>query len=241
LRINEVFLGSIVRRLFSIVFLFLWSFSFAQEKKILPRVSIRASCTIPKAVSTSAFRHSFLGLYDANLSVNVRLFDNFGIGLGYNNALFNSAAYFRLQKGLSTRLQVHNGFLRIGVDRPAGEKSFYTLSLNSGYSYNQYTGVACLYDSLNNTRPKSFTGIYLKPEFTVNFQVEENFAFGIHLAYHYCLFAYDPALNCFDTYASYDKANRKMKIGDDNVNNRGNIGWISFGFGFYYGFKRKKA
>lgn len=229
---------------------------FSQEapvKKLLPRLSVRAAVTIPKVVSSQAFAASFSGIFDANISVNLRLFSNFTFGAGYDGTLFVNQLYFR-QQGQNTRLQIHDGFLRLGYDYLATEKRFWTFSLCSGVSYNLYTGVSAnsgytgvpaspaltaRNDSLN-ARPRSFFAPFLRPEIAINFLVEENFAFGIHVAYNYCLYTYDPRYCAFDVYSFPINQPGQLKINDVYLRNRANMGWISFGFGFYYGFKKKK-
>jgi hypothetical protein len=228
-----------VRHKLIIAVLFLSLFSNAQQsKKLLPKVNIRGGCTIPRNTSSQAFRVSFLGLYDAGLSVNVRIFDNFVVGLGYNNAMFNCSSLFK-NIGLTTRLQVHDGLIRLGYDKFLTEKRFLSLSISTGYSYNNYTSVVAIQDSLNRKYPTSFTGTFIRPEITINFLVEDNFAFGATLAYNYRMYYYDPALNAFDTYGNYDRSSSVFRINNTNYKNRSPMGWLSFGFGFYYGFKKK--
>ncbi len=234
---------------------------FAQEetktvpkiKKILPVVSFRLAGFIPKNTASEAFCMSFTGVYDANFSCNVRLFNNFCVGVGYGNSLWNPADYFKHVKvvatstavgqsayGLGTKMQVHQGYVRLGYDHFATEKIFWSFSLNSGYGFNQYTDVRCA-DSLVGKLPTSFIAFFIRPEVAVNFLVDENFAFGIHLAYNHNFYTYDPSLNCFDNYADKGVSGQSIKYGDATYENKTNIGWFSFGFGFYYGFKKKKA
>ena len=112
--------------------------------------------------------------------------------------------------------------------------------MNSGLGFNQYTDVRCA-DSLAGKLPTSFIAYYIRPEVAINFLVDENFAFGIHLAYHHYFYTYDPSLNCFNNYADKGVNGQSIKYNDVTYGNSDNIGWISFGFGFYYGFKKKKA
>lgn len=202
---------------------------FSQDKEHLPRFSVRAYCAIPKIVGSQAFRESFLGIYDAGLTLNFRLFSNFTMGVGYQNALFGQTSFFKY-KGLDTRMQVHDGVFRLGYDKTTGPKSFISISLSSGYGVNLYTAVKANADSLNGKHPTFFKSAFVRPEFSANFLVEDNFAFGVHIAYNMSLATYDPRLDCFDTYVNFAQ-----------WRNRSNMGWLSFGFGFYYGAKKKKA
>jgi len=199
-----------------------------EDQKPLPRFSVRANMGIPKVTSSTAFRTSFLGLYEVNASVNVRLFSNFFIGVGYMNCLFKSQSYFQ-QKNLYTKMQVHNGFFRIGYDRFYTERSFATIALNAGYNFNKYTDVNPKYDSLAHPYPAQYTGGFVQPELGAYLLVEDNFAIGAHIAYNYNFSRFDPSLPYLDKWLDYT-----------NLHNKWNTSWINFGFGFYYGFVRKK-
>jgi hypothetical protein len=208
---------------------FFFTQSFAADKDPLPRFSIRGSCAIPKIIGPEAFRISFLGVYDAGLTLNLRVSEKISVGIGYKNAMFNTTSFFKA-KDLSTRLYVHDAVVRIGFDHITGPKSFISLSLNSGYGIAQYQAVKAAKDSLNGKYPTQFGSIFLRPEFAANFLVEKNFAFGVYLAYNMMLSSYDPKLNTFDTYVNFSQ-----------YRNKANMGWISFGFNFYFGPQKKTA
>lgn len=208
---------------------FIFTQSFAADKEPLPLFSIRGSCAIPKIIGPQAFRVSFLGVYDAGITFNLRLSKSITIGIGYKNALFNTTSFFKA-KDLSTKLYVHDGVVRLGYDYISGPKSFISLSINGGYGVGQYVSVKAARDSLNGKYPTQFGSIFLRPEFSANFLVEDNFAFGVYIAYNMMLSSYDPKLNCFDTYENFSK-----------YRNKANMGWISFGFNFYFGPQKKKA
>lgn len=255
--INEVFLGlnySVKRILTLISVLFfsvqLWSQDDVIEIKSGEKVSfrdikiqpfnIRASCTVPKIMSSEAFRTSYSGFFDAQLSLNFRVLKKFSLGLGYKSALFGPQLYFR-QKGLSTRLQVHDGFIKLGYDKILGDKGFLTFSIDAGPTFNKYTSVKFAQDSLNGKYPTSFVGGFIRPELAINFMVEENFAFGFIFAYNYCLFNYDTKYNGFGSYADSKSTAGNIIYEGTGYKNKASMGWFSFGFGFYYGFKRKTA
>jgi hypothetical protein len=199
-----------------------------EEQKKLPRFSVRANVGVPKVVSSKAFRTSFLGLYEVNATVNVRLFSNFFIGVGYKNALFKAQSYFQ-QKNIYTNMQVHNGFMRVGYDRFYAEHSFATFAVNVGYNFNKYTRTSPKYDTLVHPYPTQYTGLFIQPEIGLYFLVEDNFAIGAHIAYNYNFTRFDPDLPYFDKWLDYT-----------NISNRSNTSWITFGFGFYYGFVKKR-
>ncbi len=255
--INEVFLGLnyTVKRIFPLIFiLFLSAQLLAQDDDVqvvtsagppkgfgnfkLPRVNIRASCTVPKVTTSKAFRISYTGVYDAQLSLNFRIASNLNVGLGYKNALFTPQLYFR-QKGLSTRLQVHDAFARFGYDHIFSDRGFVSFSLDAGYSYNKYTSVKFVHDTLNGKYPTYFGNYFLRPEISVYFLVEESFAFGFTFSYNYCLYPYDPKYNGFGSYADSKSTASNLIYEGVGYKNKANMGWFSFGFGFYYGFKKK--
>lgn len=202
----------------------------AQDKELLPRVSFRGTCASPIVISSKAYNASFKGVVDGGLTVNIRLFGNFSVGLGYKGTLMQAEDFYTKQRFLATKEQIHEGVLRLGVDRVTGPKGFLSIALNVGYGLNKYTAVKAAQDSLNGRHPTEFTAAFIRPEISYNFKVEENFAFGVLLAYNMELATFDPRMPCFDTY------------GDAALQyNKANMSWISFGFGFYYGLKKKKG
>lgn len=225
-----------MRKILAVVFCFFGFCIISQnDNEPMPRVSFRATCGIPKSFSSQAFRFSFGGVYDAGLSVNVRVFDNFFMGLGYQNGLFVPQKYFRdkyVNNGfISTRMQTHDAYLKIGYDKWFIDKSrgFYTFALNTGYNYSKYTAIAFPSDTLASIHPTdNFTGIFVRPEVTFNFLVDPGFAFGIVFAYNYNLTKYDPKINMFSYYGDFSK-----------YKNRAGISWISFGFNMYFGLGKR--
>lgn len=201
-----------------------------KEPDLLPRFAIRAQCNVPKVLGSEAYRISFNGLYDGGIKFTVRVKNNFCLGIGYDNALFNTTTLFRDNWGrnVNVRQQIHNGVLSFIFDKSTSEKTFFSIGLNTGLSYNFYTNTVAVNDSLYSKIPKDFITVFVRPEMSINFLVEDNFAFGIHLSYNMSMYNYDPKVPRLDKYADYSK-----------YKNRSNVGWISFGFGFYYGFKRK--
>lgn len=215
----------------AVILLIITCNAFSQKDKVLlPRFAIRAECNVPKVIGSQAYRISFNGLYDGGIKFTSRLMDNFCIGLGYDNALFNTTTQFRDAYGrnINTRQQVHNGVFSFIYDKILSEKTFVSISLNTGASYNMYTGVVAMYDSLYKNIPTDFTTAFIKPEISINFLVEDNFAFSINASYNMSLYTFDPKVCRLDKYLNFGQ-----------YRNKSNVGWISFGFGFYYGFKRK--
>src|ERR1043166_4640893 len=173
-----------IKRLFTVLFcLALVKSGLSQSQEPLPRFSVRASCGIPKIIGSQAWRLSFLGVYDAGITFNLRVASNLTIGVGYKNAMFNATSTYRY-KGVYTQQRIHDGVLRIGLDKITGPKSFVSYSISGGYGWSQYVGVRAAKDSLNGKYPTTFTAAFIRPEFNANFLIEDNFAFGIFVAWN---------------------------------------------------------
>src|SRR4051812_37762720 len=109
-------------------------------------VTIRGNVGIPKPITSKMFRTSFAGLYEANLSINLRLFDNFYAGIGYQNTHFQNNKFLKQQLyntsvSYNTRLLGHGAFLRLGYDQFFSEKGYMSYSLNSGLMLCNYLNV----------------------------------------------------------------------------------------------------
>lgn len=216
--------------------LFFLSFSlFCQNPKRNAPFSIRGNIGIPSTISSEMFRTAFGGVYEYNLSVNARLFDNFFVGFGYQNS------HFQNKKGLfdhylfkdpnsdppgktvpyNTRLNGHAGFIKLGYDH-FFDKGYLSFCLNTGV-------MACTYQNVNKdtslaNRPYGavkFNAPYLQPEIAVNFLTDGNLSFSIMLSYATMLYHFDP------------NAPRFNHI--EEVNSKSNsyvMSWINIGFGF---------
>lgn len=203
-------------------------FIVAQDKApTLPRVSVRGNVGIPKVTSSEALRNSFSGILSTDGSFNYRLFSNFFVGLGYEYTYYKTQKYFR-DKNIYTSMQAHAGYIKLGYDHFFSETGFVTFSLNTGVGENSYQRIIYRSDSLINKYPRRFSNTFVEPIIGLYFLVEPNFAIGGHLSYNYSFSKFDPRYPGMDKWFDYDK-----------VSNKNTIGMITFGFGFYYGFKRK--
>src|ERR1700733_11622658 len=73
--------------------------------------AVRFSTTLPAPVSNAVFRQKFRGIYEMNLSVNMRITNSFFIGLGFKNGLlgFNSIPNPATSVDLSTKMHLYTG------------------------------------------------------------------------------------------------------------------------------------
>ena len=202
--------------------------SFSQDKAPeLPKFSIRGNVSIPKVVSSSAFRNSFSGVMAGDLSVNYKLTPNFFVGLGYSYTYYKSQKVFR-EQNLNANMQSQNGYLKLGIDKFFSDNGFVTFSLNTGYNSNKYSGVVYRHDSLRGKNPTQFVSAFAEPIIGIYLIVDPNFAIGGHISYNFNLSKFDQTYPGFDKWFDYGR-----------VKNNWNMSMITLGFGFYYGLARK--
>lgn len=190
-------------------------------------VTIRGNIGIPRVVGSEMFRTSFAGLYETNLSVNLKLFNNFFVGIGYQNTQFQNNKFLKYQFfnasiPYNTRLLSNGAFIKIGYDKFFSDKGYATFSINSGLMMDKYINVNA--DTSLSNRPyglRDFSAPYIQPETSINFIVEKHLAFSIMLSYTTMFTKFDP------------KAPRFAQFQDiRDTRNRYFMNWINFGFGF---------
>jgi hypothetical protein len=202
--------------------------SFCQESKPdLPKFSIRSNISIPKVVSSNAFRNSFAGAITADINFDYKLFSNFYCGLGYAYTYFKPQKVFRDQR-VNSNLQAQNGYLKLGYDHFFSNTGFISTSLNTGYNYSSFNGNVYKNDSLKGKYPTTFSTIFIEPMVGVYFIVDPNFAIGATLSYNYNFAKFNPDYAGYNQWFTYK-----------NVKNNWNMSMITFGFGFYYGLSKK--
>ncbi|MDO8998725.1 MAG: hypothetical protein Q7W45_03095 [Bacteroidota bacterium] len=197
------------------------------DKKENALFTIRGNIGIPRVIGSQMFRTTFAGLYEANLSANVKLFDNFFIGVGYQNTQFQNNKflkfqYFNASIPYNTRLLSSGIFLKLGYDKFFSDKNYASFSLNSGLMLNEYFNVNA--DTSKSNKPfglLNFTAPYVQPEVSLNFTVEKHLSFSILLSYTTMFYKYDPKAPRF---------NQFQEVKDSR--NRYFMNWINIGFGF---------
>jgi len=208
--------------------LFLSLFGFCQkEGQENALFTIRGNIGIPRVVGSQTFRTCFAGLYEGNLSLNLRLFGNFFAGIGYQNSQFQNNKflkfrYFNASIPYNTRLMVNSPFVKIGYDKFFSDKGYVTFALNSGIMLNNYFNVNA--DTSNSNRPyvlQDFSAPFVQPEFAVNFQVDKLLSFSLMLNYTTLFYKFDPKAPRF---------NHFPEVRD--TRNRYYMNWFNIGFGF---------
>jgi len=193
--------------------------------------TIRGNVGIPKIVSSKMFRTSFAGIYEANLSVNVRLFSNAYFGVGYQNTQFQNNKFLTQQTynngtivvSYNTRLLCHGLFLKLGYDKFFSEKKgYFSYSINAGYLLSGYNNVNSDTSYYNQPYPsKKIRALYIQPEVSANFIVDEKMSFSLMLGY-------TSLFNRFDARAP--RFNQFQEIRTES--NKYLMAWLNFGVGF---------
>lgn len=222
------------------VFLLFFTFTIYSQDKVLNKenalVTIRGNVGIPRPISSQMFRTCFAGVYETNLSVNVRIAGNFFIGLGYQNSHFQNNKflkfkYFQASIPYNTRFIGHGGFIKLGTDKFFSPTGYMSYSLNTGLLQMSYANVNADTNKLN--KPYGFiTQIspFIQPEMSVNFIVDEKqtMSLSIMISYTTLFSKYDPKAPRFN---HFEEVNSKK--------NNYYMGWFNLGFGFTVLINRK--
>ena len=192
--------------------------------------AVRFSTTLPAPISNAVLRTKFRGIYEMNLSFNIRLADNFFSGFGFKSGLLglNSIPNPIASSGgldLNTKMQLYTGYLKLGYNKFHTENIFSTFALNLGYNSSFFTGVVNVASPVLN---KTFSSVLIEPEYSLNFAIEDNFSIGIFVSYNYMPTAFNPANIALQDVTSISG----LRTGSST-------GIINFGFGFYYGLGKK--
>jgi hypothetical protein len=209
--------------------------TLSQPKEQNSLVTVRGNIGIPKPISSRMFKTSFNGVFEANLSVCYRLFDNFHAGLGYQNSYFQNNekvfVYYTVpapQKtggatlSYNTRLMGHSGFVRLGYDKFFSKKGYMSYALNTGFMKGGYLNVIPDTSDRNKPlQPAYFVAPFIQPEAAANFIVDPTLSFSIMLSYTTVLRTFDP------------RSPRFNHIGQVNTASNGYMmSWFNIGFGF---------
>src|SRR5579872_4209096 len=81
----------------------------------------RGVAVVPNVIANRGFRNSFKGIYEANLSLNIRVASGFSVGVGLKNSLISTQE--RLQN-VDIRMQLYTAFVRLGYNRYHTQKTY---------------------------------------------------------------------------------------------------------------------
>lgn len=201
-----------------------------EEYPVVPKqyyvFSPRVSVTVPHPMGNSAFRKSFVGIYEASVGLNINIFKGFFIGVTYKNGLLkiteNKIADF------NASMNINNAGVKLGTDIFIGDRNRIILSaaVTAGQNYTNYSGLVCKKPG-DSPKLTAYSTSYLEPEVNMFFLVEPNFGIGATLGYSIFNKEFDPYELCLNDWTNFDKENP------------GRTRYLSFGFGFYYSFLKK--
>lgn len=205
-----------------------------EEFPVVPKqyyvFSPRVSVTVPHPMGNSAFRKSFVGIYEASAGLNINIFKGLFIGVTYKNGLLkiteNKIADF------NASMNINNAGVKLGTDIFIGDRNriIFSAAITAGQNYTSYSGLVCKKPG-DSPKLTTYSTSYLEPEVNMFFLVESNFGIGATLGYSIFNKEFDPYELCLNDWTNFDKENP------------GKTRYLSFGFGFYYSFlkKNKKA
>jgi len=149
--------------------------------------SIRLSAGVPNPLTSELFRKRMIGIYEVNLSGNIRIGNYFYAGLGINNTLLSVSN--RTKFAAHTKLQLYGGYLRIGYDKYHHAKMFSSIYLNTGYSKGFYTNVLNMSSNPHNLNVEM---TFMQPTYSINFFSEDRVTLGFYGGYHFMVWNFDP-------------------------------------------------
>lgn len=188
------------------------------------RYSIRGQFGVPNAVMGEVFRKKFVGSYEGNFNFQVRVYKHLFCGVGYKNGLMSISNRVPV---VLTKLRVNAPYARIGINKIIGDRSFSTFAINAGYTFSEFVKVQSR--AQGNLPVLPFASAFVEPEISYNLCVAETFAF-----YGF--------VNCALYFIAVDKD--ALHLQDytpvKNLSSGSPTGIVGFGFGFYYGFKKRR-
>jgi hypothetical protein len=217
-----------MRQISLVILLSLSLLSFSQKGEQRNALfTIRGNIGIPKAVSSQMFRTCFAGLYEANLSANLRMFDNFYVGVGYQNSHFQNNKFLKQQLfnnlvSYNTRCVSNGAFMRLGYDKFFSDKGYFGYALNAGYAMCSYLNINQDSSLLNRPYgPERFNAMYVQPEISANFIVDKTLAFSFFFSYTTQFSKFNPRSPRFNQFEQVKKTSNNYVMS-----------WINIGIGF---------
>ncbi len=215
-----------MKRVPGIICLFLLSASCFAQSEPKHKLNARATCSVPSPIVNRAFTKTFVGVFDINGSVCYNYYGGFFAG-GMGKASLLKIPPNKIPN-LKTTMEMYSAGGKIGYDWYVGNKAFLTMAINGGVTWTNFAAVSC-YTPADHAF--SYKANFIEPELIMNFYIESNFAIGINVSYYMMDKAFDPYFLCLNDHKPY----RDYELGGPTT-------YLDFGFGFFYGFsKRKKS
>jgi hypothetical protein len=200
---------------------------------IMPRTrkyylfSPRVSLTVPHPLGNAAFNKSFVGIYEFNAGLNLYFFRGFYAGATFKNNRLNINQ--KEIKDYNASMHMNGAAVKVGSDFYMNENNTILLSVSfaAGQNSTKFNSLKCK-DGNNTPAITSYKAIYYEPEVDLFLFLEPNFAIGLTTLYSSTNRTFDPYELCLNEWGAYSKTDTSPAR------------YISFGFGFYYGFSTRK-
>lgn len=211
-------------------------FFYAQEGPVHvdnKPIVVTSHVGIPKTLTSNKFRNSFNGFYQADLSVNFKLVNNFYLGVGYmrtdlQNNKFLKRKVFNASIPYNTHMIGDCPFVRLSYDKFFKENAYINYAINYGFMIAKYTDVNEDTTAANKPYGKiNFNTSYVQPEISANFIVDKTMksplVFSVFLSYTTLFSKFDPKAPRFNQF--------EQELG--NKSNNYYMSWLTFGFGIH--------
>lgn len=202
------------------------------DEQLPYRMNMKLEGSVPHGLSNKAFRRSFTGVYEIQLSTSVELFSGFSLGVAYRNALWNTPDN-KIQ-GINTNMQTNGVGLQLGYDKRLTRTAFACASLTAGRAFTRFTGLVYETDSALAADPvgvvDSYTYNYAELRIGTYFFTEGNFAIGLNTGVTFTNFGFDPYKLELDQHKAYI---------DSDLN--GNVVQLNLGIHVLFGFIKKQG
>ncbi|MES2592677.1 MAG: hypothetical protein V4608_12400 [Bacteroidota bacterium] len=195
--------------------------------KVYYLFSPRVSITVPHPMGNSAFKKTFVGIYEANAGFNLMLYKGVFGGVTFKNALLKITDN-KIPNYGNGSMSIYSAAVKAGSDFYISDKNnlIFSASIAAGQNTTKYSSIICK-NPVNHPLTTDFKAFYAEPELDLYFIIEENFGVGLSVTYSIIQHTFDPYELCLNEWSQYSKTNT------------GSTQYLSFGFGFYYGIARR--
>ena len=187
--------------------------------------SPRLSIEVPHPITNSAFTKTFTGLYEINAGMNVMFAQGLYVGATFKNAELTITP--NKIPDYDASMQIYSFAVKGGSDFYVGDRNnmIFSAAISVGQNNSEFISMKTKFATEHPIT--SFKSSYMEPEISLFFLIEEDFGIGATISYSIIERNFDPYQLYLNEWASY------------NTNNTGSTQYLSFGFGFYYGFSKR--
>ncbi len=187
--------------------------------------SPRLSITVPHPINNGAFKRTFVGLYELNAGMNVLLYKGIFAGAVFKNSELQITP--NKIPGYDASMNFYSFAFKAGSDFYANDKNSIIISASIAAGQNN-TKFTSLKTKLASEHPvTAFKSTYIEPELDMFFMIEPDFGIGATITYSSIKRNFDPYELYLNEWAPYERSNP------------GSTQYLTFGFGFYYGFGKR--